>query len=57
MFPQWQSQALDEALERFGVPPQLVIYDKAPHGSGNGAGTDAAGWIEQAAAFWDAVTA
>ena len=57
MFPQWQSQALDEALERFGVPHQLVIYDKAPHGSGNGAGTDAAGWIEQAAAFWDAVTA
>ena len=57
MFPRWQSQALDEALERFGVPHQLVIYDKAPHGSGNGAGTDAAGWIEQAAAFWDAVTA
>ena len=57
MFPQWQSQALDEALERFGVPHQLVIYDKAPHGSGNGAGTDAAGWLYDAVSFWEAVTA
>ena len=57
IFPQWQSHALDEALAQHGVPHALTVYDKAPHGSGNGAGTDAAGWIAQAAAFWEAVTA
>ena len=57
IFPQWQSHALDEALAQHGVPHALTVYDKAPHGSGNGAGTDAAGWIAQAAAFWEAATA
>ena len=56
-FTQWQSPALDEALARCGVPHALIVYDEAPHGSANGAGTDAAGWIERAAAFWEAVTA
>ena len=52
-----QGPALDRALEGCGVPHQLVIYDKAPHGSGNGAGTDAAGWLYDAVDFWEAVTA
>ena len=41
-FTQWQSPALDEALARCGVPHALIVYDEAPHGSANGAGTDAA---------------
>ena len=56
VFPQWQSPALDAALERCGVPHEMIVYDKAPHGSANGAGTDAAGWIKEAAAFWERVT-
>ena len=56
-FTQWQSPALDEALARCGVPHALIVYDEAPHGSANGAGTDAAGWIARAAAFWEDVTA
>ena len=55
-FTQWQSPALDEALARCGVPHALIVYDEAPHGSANGAGTDAAGWIARAAAFWEDVT-
>ena len=54
MFPSLQSLALEEALEESGVMHQLVIYDHAPHGSGNGAGTDAAGWLYDAASFWEA---
>ena len=55
-FTQWQSPALDEALARCGVPHAMIVYDEAPHGSANGAGTDAAGWIARAAAFWEDVT-
>ena len=56
IFPPWQSPALDKALARCGVPHALLVYDEAPHGSANGAGTDAAGWIARAAAFWEDVT-
>ena len=56
IFPPWQSPALDKALAGFGVPHELLVYDEAPHGSANGAGTDAAGWIARAAAFWEDVT-
>lgn len=57
MFPSLQGLGLDEALEESGVMHQLVIYDHAPHGSGNGAGTDAAGWLYDAASFWEAAVA
>ena len=52
-----QGPALDRALEGCGVPHRMQVYDKAPHGSGNGAGTDAAGWLYDAVSFWEAVTA
>lgn len=57
LFPSQQSLKLDEALEQCGVMHKLVVYDHAPHGSGNGAGTDAAGWLYDAAAFWEAAVA
>lgn len=53
LIPSVQSQKLDKALEECGVLHKMVIYDHAPHGSGNGAGTDAAGWLYEAAAFWE----
>ena len=52
-----QGPALDRALEGCGVPHRMQVYDKAPHGSGSGTGTDAAGWLYDAVSFWEAVTA
>ena len=52
-----QGPALDRALEGCGVPHRMQVYDKAPHGSGSGTGTDAAGWLYDAVDFWEAVTA
>ena len=52
-----QGPALDRALEGCGVPHRMQVYDKAPHGSGTGTGTDAAGWLYDAVSFWEAVTA
>ena len=52
-----QGPALDRALEGCGVPHRMQVYDKAPHGSGTGTGTDAAGWLYDAVDFWEAVTA
>ena len=52
-----QGPAFDRALEGCGVPHRMQVYDKAPHGSGTGTGTDAAGWLYDAVDFWEAVTA
>ena len=52
-----QGPAFDRALEGCGVPHRMQVYDKAPHGSGTGTGTDAAGWLYDAVSFWEAVTA
>ena len=57
MFPAWQSPALDRALADSGVMHNMRIYDDAPHGSGVGTGTDAAGWLHEAAAFWEEAAA
>lgn len=57
IFRPLQSPALDRALERNGVMHKMVVYDNAPHGSGVGTGTDAAGWLYDAAAFWEEAVA
>lgn len=57
IFTPLQGPAFDRALERCGVKHQMNVYDKAPHGSGTGTGTDADGWLYDAAAFWEQVTA
>ena len=57
IFTPWQGPALDRALEESGVTHRMAVYGHAPHGSGSGEGTDAAGWLADAAAFWEEVTA
>ena len=52
-----QCDALDRALEQCGVEHKMVVYGRAPHGSGTGTGTDAAGWLYDAVDFWEEVTA
>ena len=54
--PAWMPGQHDDfakALEAHGVPYQKIYYKNAPHGIGTGRGTDAEGWIEKAAAFWE----
>lgn len=41
-----------EALRSMGIPADLAIYSRAGHGFGPGFGTDAEGWVELAADFW-----
>lgn len=31
----------------------VLVCQNAPHAIGTGTGTDAEGWLEEAAAFWD----
>ena len=57
IFPPLQGPALDRALEQCGVEHKMVVYGRAPHGSGTGTGTDAAGWLYDAVDFWEEVTA
>ena len=57
IFQPLQSPALDRALERNGVMHQMVVYDNAPHGVGVGTGTDAEGWLYDAADFWEEAVA
>ncbi len=52
-----QTTALDAALTRNGVLHRTVVFDSAPHGVGTGTGTDAAGWLRDAAAFWEEAVA
>ncbi|MGN0707813.1 MAG: alpha/beta hydrolase [Faecalibacterium sp.] len=52
-----QNAALEQALEQAGVPHKLVVYQDAPHAIGTGVGTDAEGWLTDAAAFWEEQTA
>ena len=57
-FNYWQQgPALQQALAANGVPYQERVYRCAQHGVGIAEGTDAEGWIEEAAAFWKAHTA
>ena len=43
-----------EALDTLGIPTEFHHYPGLGHGFGLGTGTAAQGWIEQAAAFWEA---
>ena len=45
--------ALDE-LDELGIPTEFHHYPGLSHGFGLGTGTAAEGWIDQAAAFWEA---
>lgn len=58
LFNYWrQGPALKKALEKNGVPYEVHVYKNAPHGTGVGAGLDSEGWLDDAAAFWEAHTA
>ena len=57
LFNYWkQGPALQNALEKNGIPHEVHVYRKVPHGTGLAAGTDAAGWLNDAVAFWEAQT-
>ena len=43
-----------DALASFGIPTEFHHYPGLRHGFGLGTGTAAEGWINQAAAFWEA---
>ena len=51
-----QGNALECALKKNGVPSKYVLYANAPHAIGLGEGTDAEGWVDDAAAFWEETT-
>ena len=51
-----QGPTLAKALEASGVPNRVEVYDNAKHGIGIGVGTDAEGWVERAAEFWQSVS-
>ena len=36
---------------------KMVVYDHAPHSSSTGLNTDAAGWLTEGVAFWEAAVA
>ena len=48
---------LNTLTERYGIPTEFHAYEGLPHGFGLGIGTVAQGWIDDAAAFWEAQTA
>ncbi len=51
----WRNmQARLESLEALGIPTEFHAYEGLPHGFGIGTGTVAEGWINDAAAFWEA---
>lgn len=51
-----QGPALAKALRDNGVPNRVQVYADAKHGVGIGVGTDAEGWVADAAAFWKSVS-
>ena len=51
----WRTmQARTDAIAAAGTPSEFHAYEGLPHGFGLGIGTAAEGWIEDAAAFWQA---
>lgn len=48
-----QRPALDQALNEHHIPYKEIVYKRATHGVGTGAGTDADGWLDEAVAFWE----
>ena len=51
----WSAQGpvLEKALARNHVTHIYHVYDDAPHAVAAGKGTDAEGWLNEAAAFWE----
>ena len=49
-----QRPALTRALQKHHVTYKEVVFPKATHGVGTGAGTDADGWMRDAVDFWEA---
>lgn len=52
-----QRPALNKALQAHHIPYEERLYKRATHGVGTGTNTDAEGWLDDAAAFWEAQTA
>lgn len=52
-----QRPALNKALQAHHIPYEERLYKRATHGVGTGTNTDAEGWLDAAAAFWEAQTA
>lgn len=52
-----QRPALNKALQAHHIPYEGRLYKRATHGVGTGTNTDAEGWLDDAAAFWEAQTA
>ena len=51
----WRTmQSRLQSLEALGIPTEYHSYEGLPHGFGIGTGTIAEGWINDAAAFWEA---
>lgn len=51
----WRTmQSRLQSLEVLGIPTEFHAYEGLPHGFGIGTGTAAEGWINDAAAFWEA---
>lgn len=48
-----QGARIQKALEANGVPHKSIFFANAPHKVGPGVGTDAEGWLADAAAFWE----
>lgn len=45
--------ALEKAMKQQGIPYEYHLYEKAQHGISMGVGTEAEGWVDRAAAFWE----
>ena len=58
MLMDWCAQIprLQKAMEKNGAPYVSHVYENAPHSVATGRGTDAEGWLTEAAAFWEAQT-
>lgn len=51
----WKTvQSRLKSLKALGIPTEFHSYEGLPHDFGIGTGTNAEGWIEDAAAFWEA---
>ncbi len=51
----WRTmQSRLQGLEALGLPTEFHSYEGLSHGFGLGTGTVAEGWINDAAAFWEA---
>lgn len=53
----WRTmQSRLDRMAALGIPTEFHVYDGLSHGFGLGTGTVAEGWIDDAIAFWEAIT-